>query len=86
MESDAKELQDAKQHANGDVWSVKGSYVEKLTGPSAVVIASIQQNPIPRVDATGSVISTYKARTDDLAFTLAHDGRAWRLAQLQGVK
>jgi hypothetical protein len=85
--SEADVLRTNEQHAGGAVWTVNNSLVESFdaAGPT-VVIASIHQNPVPRLDKTGAVVSHYKDRTDDYAFTLVRDGEIWRTSRLQAVQ
>jgi hypothetical protein len=85
--SDADDLRRKGEHAEGDLWAVNDAYLEDFDNvASAVVVVTIKQNPVNRVDNNGAVILRYKPRVEDVALTLQHAGSAWVVTKLQVVK
>jgi len=82
--AEVNNLQAHGQRAAGDVWTVKSSDIVSFdNAANAVVIVTIHQNEVPRVDNSGSEVGRYVERTDDFAFTLVHNGSTWQTARLQ---
>lgn len=87
MISDTQKLRDSGKHVGGDLWTLNDKYLEKFdNASSAVVIANVRQNPAPVLEVSGSVSSTFKEESSQLAFTLDHKGADWRVTRLQVAK
>ncbi|MGB8385260.1 MAG: DUF6318 family protein [Dermatophilaceae bacterium] len=85
--SEANEFRDRGEHLEGDLWVITNNNIDKFDNvASAVVITSTKQNHVARLDNNGSVVVMYKERTEDLAFTLQHNGQTWVVTNLQVVK
>ncbi len=69
------------------MWAINNIDIESFDNvSSAVVLTNIKQNPVARVDKSGSATFQYKERTSDFAFTLKHNGSSWRVVRLQVAK
>jgi hypothetical protein len=47
---------------------------------------TVHQHPVKVVDEAGKTIDDYVEKTDEVAFTLNHNGGSWEMAKVQGVK
>lgn len=82
--SEVKDLTGQQRHAQGELWTATAISVEQFDGAaSAVVFATVQQHAIPVMDQTGAVVDHYKNRTEELGFTLTHNGTNWRVVRVQ---
>ena len=87
MISEVQKLKNLGQHVDGELWTVQTAATARFDNAmSAMVFTTIRQNPVPSVDESGAVIDRYVARTDDLGFTLSHNGSTWRIDRIQGAQ
>ena len=87
MISEVQKLKNLGQHVDGELWTVQTAATARFDNAmSAMVFTTTRQNPVPSVDESGAVIDRYVARTDDLGFTLSHNGSTWRIDRIQGAQ